>query len=1686
MEKYLKPFYALLLCLGIHAAVFAQTPDAFNYQAVLRGNNGEVLAEKSIALRFYIMAGEGAEETTYQELHYAVTDSRGHVALEVGTGIPEFGTMDGVDWGGNTHFLEIEMDPKMTGEFVSLGTQKLNAVPYALHAKTVDNDQTEDADADPENEIQSLRLIGDTLYLSNSNYVVLNGMGASAVGNDSLGGDGRNADNLGDHSATQNLDMSGNWITNSSFDEGIFVDPAGQVGIGTSTPNGLLDLKSFENNLDPANGSCYYLDIVNDYPETGPFPQPFDNDFSTSFIFEAYLPASWGFTNRLMYNFNPGEEFEIKTIRFYTEENTTLTDISILYYYQDGSPSGGGAEIIRNTDLTSPVTDININATSPCKSISILFENNNTMGTLTPISLQEVVFLDDQGLPPSNSRFNVAHNGEVTINDAYSFPTTDGTNNQVLQTDGTGQLTWTDNPDSDNQTLSLTGTSLSITDGNSIDMGLIDTDTDDQTLSLTGTTLTIADGNSIDIGSIDTDTDDQTLSLTGTTLTIADGNSIDIGSIDTDTDDQTLSLTGTTLTIADGNSIDIGSINTDTDDQTLSLSGTTLIIAEGNSVDIGSIDTDTDDQTLSLSGTSLTIVDGNSVDLSSINTDDQNLVLSGNDLSISGGNQVDLSSIGLDNLGNHTATQNLQLGGYYLGNDGNDEGIKIGPAGNVEVFSDNAGSVFEVKKNAGPAFSPNLVSNPSGFTESNFAPPYSAQDLADGFVLEDGVDAGWFVPFPAGSSGEWVQYDFGAGNEKTIEQYVLYWHSYVYQNPTQWTFEGSNDASSWTVLDTQTETHDPSGTITSKAYEFTNSTAFRYYRINITAVNGDNSLILFEVEMMERLPQIEGLFSVNNTGEVTVNSAYTFPTGSGSANQILQTDGSGNTAWTTFTDTDTDDQTLSLSGTTLTIADGNSVDLNSLGNDNLGNHTASQNIQLNGKWISGDGADEGLHVGNDGGVGIGRPSSGALFQVGYENIMVSSSLLTDPAAVSTDSEIPPGFAADAITDAGFWGTAIGVPVTWQYDFGSPLTQPLSQYTLVGTGAATPTAWSFEGSNDNTSWTTLDSQTGQTLSTDLAAPSVYPLNASAGLWQYYRVRVTDAEAPAEGGTTVQIKKIAMMQSTDLSEEFLSVSTAGQVKVNNAYTLPATDGASAQILQTDGAGNVSWSNSTDTDDQTLALSGTTLSIADGNSVDLNGLGNDNMGNHTASQNIQLNGKWISGDGGDEGLQVDNNGDVGIGRAVGSAGYTQLEQYGPANNAAGPHYQAVTSTDDHPVFQQLNWNHDNIGLNFDMYFDGSWKSAHAGSNFSIYKLSNMLRIFASSGNAVGGNVPLQSALTIASSRKVGINHDTPAYLLTLGGGIENVMGVENGSSLAAKNSTGSYETYLWPRWVDNCMYMNYGTGGFNIRNNASTPVMFMTHAGNVGIGTTTPTSAKVQIDGFQNAIIAYGYLNSSGGTGAMASTSNAYSLYASHRIAASEFNAFSDRRIKNVKGISDNAADLSTLMDIEITDYTMIDTISEGNEEYKKVIAQQVKEVFPQAVEDNITRCIPDIYTLASIEEGWIPVATDLKAGDTVKLIFEDGEEMATVEEVALNRFKVSCDKAGKVFVFGRQVEDFHVVDYEALSTLNISATQALAKRLLETESQVQQLLQAQNQSQAQVEKLSQLVESLLSENNTLSQR
>jgi len=124
----------------------------------------------------------------------------------------------------------------------------------------------------------------------------------------------------------------------------------------------------------------------------------------------------------------------------------------------------------------------------------------------------------------------------------------------------------------------------------------------------------------------------------------------------------------------------------------------------------------------------------------------------------------------------------------------------------------------------------------------------------------------------------------------------------------------------------------------------------------------------------------------------------------------------------------------------------------------------------------------------------------------------------------------------------------------------------------------------------------------------------------------------------------------------------------------------------------------------------------------------------------------------------------------------------------------------------------------------------------------LNNIARIrVGGSGDGASNGLDIQgpvetSLLRITGGGNVGIGTTSPGYKLTIAGS-NTIFGVDNMATFASRNSSGTYENYLWPRWSDNIMYLNYGSSGFNIRNNNSVSTMFMTSGGNVGIGTTSP---------------------------------------------------------------------------------------------------------------------------------------------------------------------------------------------------------------------------------------------------------
>ncbi|MCC3371522.1 discoidin domain-containing protein [Cohnella sp. REN36] len=108
----------------------------------------------------------------------------------------------------------------------------------------------------------------------------------------------------------------------------------------------------------------------------------------------------------------------------------------------------------------------------------------------------------------------------------------------------------------------------------------------------------------------------------------------------------------------------------------------------------------------------------------------------------------------------------------------------------------------------------------------------------------DGSSATKWLIFAA--SG-WIQYQFGSNAAYAATSYsITSANDYAARDPKNWTLLGSNDGATWTTLDTQTNQTFASRFQT-KSYSFGNTTAYKYYRLNVTANNGGAELQIAEI-----------------------------------------------------------------------------------------------------------------------------------------------------------------------------------------------------------------------------------------------------------------------------------------------------------------------------------------------------------------------------------------------------------------------------------------------------------------------------------------------------------------------------------------------------------------------------------------------------------------------------------------------------------------------------------------------------------------------------------------------------------------------------------------------------------------------------------------------------------------------
>ncbi len=119
----------------IIASTFAQSPKSFKYQAVVRDNSGTLLANHIVNFRISLLKGGSTGTAVYVETQKDTTNQFGLANLKIGSGTLVSGNFANINWGGDTYFVKIELDPNGNTAFTFMGTSQLLSVPYALYSE---------------------------------------------------------------------------------------------------------------------------------------------------------------------------------------------------------------------------------------------------------------------------------------------------------------------------------------------------------------------------------------------------------------------------------------------------------------------------------------------------------------------------------------------------------------------------------------------------------------------------------------------------------------------------------------------------------------------------------------------------------------------------------------------------------------------------------------------------------------------------------------------------------------------------------------------------------------------------------------------------------------------------------------------------------------------------------------------------------------------------------------------------------------------------------------------------------------------------------------------------------------------------------------------------------------------------------------------------------------------------------------------------------------------------------------------------------------------------------------------------------------------------------------------------------------------------------------------------------------
>jgi hypothetical protein len=135
----MKKITLLLSCLLILiCSAIGQSNKGIHLQGIARNEKGIIIPNKQIALRLSIVMDSAQGEIAYQEIISVTTNVLGLFFVDAGAyetnKIITIGDFQDIEWGLMKYYLQLEIDPNNSLQFVTAGFEKINYVPLALFA----------------------------------------------------------------------------------------------------------------------------------------------------------------------------------------------------------------------------------------------------------------------------------------------------------------------------------------------------------------------------------------------------------------------------------------------------------------------------------------------------------------------------------------------------------------------------------------------------------------------------------------------------------------------------------------------------------------------------------------------------------------------------------------------------------------------------------------------------------------------------------------------------------------------------------------------------------------------------------------------------------------------------------------------------------------------------------------------------------------------------------------------------------------------------------------------------------------------------------------------------------------------------------------------------------------------------------------------------------------------------------------------------------------------------------------------------------------------------------------------------------------------------------------------------------------------------------------------------------------